>query len=61
VNLSRVLYYCSVQQLLGKTDAGFFAEDQARAYRQAEVELIRSGEPIENRTIRHDWPDGHVT
>jgi signal transduction histidine kinase/CheY-like chemotaxis protein/HPt (histidine-containing phosphotransfer) domain-containing protein len=25
------------------------------------VELIRSGKPIENHTVRHVWPDGHVT
>jgi two-component system sensor histidine kinase/response regulator len=52
---------CSVQQVLGKTDADFFAADKAHAYREAEVELIRSGRPIENRTVKHVWPDGHVT
>jgi PAS domain S-box-containing protein len=51
----------TAQQVLGKTDADFFAADKAQAFRAAEVELIRSGKPIENRTVKHVWPDGHVT
>src|SRR5580704_6863757 len=52
---------CSPSQVLGKTDADFFAEDKARVYREAELELMRSGRPIENHTVRHVWPDGHIT
>lgn len=50
----------SAAQVVGRTDADFFAAEEARAYREAEVELIRTGQPID-RTIRHLWPDGHVS
>jgi PAS domain S-box-containing protein len=51
---------CTAEEIIGKTDADFFP-DRAEEFRQAEREMIRTGKSIDNRTVKHVWPDGRVT
>jgi diguanylate cyclase (GGDEF)-like protein/PAS domain S-box-containing protein len=52
---------CKIEDVVGRTDRDFFAELQARAFREAEETLMSTGEAIIDRIVRHSWPDGHVT
>src|SRR6267154_543865 len=64
VSVSRSLarsFGCSVKEVLGKTDADFFAEEQAQAFREREVRIMSTGEALIDEVTRHTWPDGHET
>jgi PAS domain S-box-containing protein len=64
VSVSRSLaqsFGCSVKEVLGKTDADFFAEEQAQAFREREVKIMSTGEALIDEVTRHTWPDGHET
>jgi len=50
-----------VDEVVGRTDADFFDETRARSYREAEVEILRTGAPVVDDVVRHTWPDGRVT
>jgi PAS domain S-box-containing protein len=52
---------CTADEVIGKTDSDFFEEDRARSYREAELELMRTGRPIIDRIVEHTWPDGRTT
>ena len=47
--------------VLGRTDFDFFADAHAEPARAAELEVMRTGEPIIGLEEREDWPDGRVT
>jgi len=49
------------EEVIGKSDKDFFPAERAREFRQAELDMIRSGKPIESREVEHVWPDGHRT
>src|SRR5882672_3559214 len=50
-----------VEDIVGRTDADFFDKARAQSYREAELHIVRTGEPIIDRVIKHTWPDGRVT
>jgi len=52
---------CSVEQVLGKTDADFFSEAEARGYRESEVKIMSTGEALIDHVTKHTWPDGRET
>jgi len=52
---------CSVEAVIGKTDADFFDSADAHAFRERELQIMRSGEPIIDHVTRHTWPNGRET
>jgi diguanylate cyclase (GGDEF)-like protein/PAS domain S-box-containing protein len=46
---------------LGLTDFDFFADEHASAARAAELEVMRTGEPVVGLEEREVWPDGHFS
>jgi two-component system sensor histidine kinase/response regulator len=50
-----------IDEVVGKTDRDFFDEARARSYRDSELHIVRTGEPVIDRVVRHVWPDGQVT
>jgi two-component system sensor histidine kinase/response regulator len=52
---------CSVEEVLGKTDADFFGEAEAQAYRERELRIMSTGEALIDHVTRHTWPDGRET
>jgi PAS domain S-box-containing protein len=48
-------------QAIGKTDFDFLPAEHAEAFRQDDVELLRTGQPIVGKEEQGIWPDGHVT
>jgi diguanylate cyclase (GGDEF)-like protein/PAS domain S-box-containing protein len=49
-----------VQDALGRTDADFFAASHAKPARAAEVEVMRTGEPVVGLEEREVSPEGRV-
>ena len=60
-SLARWLGLDDVQHALGKTDVDFFAASHAASARAAELEVMRTGEPIVGLEERELWPDGRVS
>src|SRR5882757_8711770 len=52
---------CSVEAVIGKTDADFFDAAQARVFRERELQIMRGDGPIIDQVTRHTWPDGRET
>lgn len=52
---------CSIEEVIGKTDADFFDPSDARAFRERELQIMSSGEPLIDHVTRHLWPDGRTT
>ena len=50
-----------VDDVVGRTDGDFFDEARAISYREAELDIMRTGIPIIDHVVRHVWPDGRVT
>jgi PAS domain S-box-containing protein len=48
-------------QLLGKSDFDFFSDEHARQAYADELEVIRTGRPIQGLEEKETWPDGHET
>ena len=46
----------SVDDVIGRTDADIFTEQHARAAREDELHIIRTGEPLVDRVERETWP-----
>jgi PAS domain S-box-containing protein len=51
----------AASDVMGRSDQDFFAEEYARHLRQDEQEVIRSGQPIINRSYREVRADGRET
>jgi PAS domain S-box-containing protein len=51
----------SVSAIIGKTDADFFDAEQAREFRDREIEIMSGGKPVIDRVTKHTWPDGRET
>ena len=49
------------QEMIGKSDFDFFADEHARQAYEDEQRIIRTGEPVVGITEKETWPDGHVT
>ena len=49
------------QRAVGLTDFDFFAPAHAEPARAAELEIMRTGTPINGLEEREEWPDGRVT
>jgi diguanylate cyclase (GGDEF)-like protein/PAS domain S-box-containing protein len=60
-SLARWLGLDDVQHALGKTDVDFFAASHAEHARAAELEVMRTGEPMVGLEERELWPDGRVS
>jgi PAS domain S-box-containing protein len=52
---------CSVAEVIGRTDADFFDPSEARAFRERELQIMGSGEPLIDHVTKHLWPDGRET
>jgi diguanylate cyclase (GGDEF)-like protein/PAS domain S-box-containing protein len=52
---------CKIEEVVGRTDFDFFADPQARAFREAEVTIMATGDGVFDRVVKHVWPDGHIT
>jgi len=52
---------CSIEEVIGKTDADFFDPSDARAFRERELRIMSSGEPLIDHVTKHVWPDGRET
>jgi PAS domain S-box-containing protein len=48
-------------QKLGKTDFDYFAEEEARAFAEEELQIMRTGRPVVGKEEREVWKDGRVT
>src|SRR5580658_1652869 len=51
----------TAQEVVGLTDADFFDAARASIFRDAERDIMRTGEPVIDRVVEHVWPDSHVT
>ena len=61
VSLVRWLGLDDMAQALGRSDIDFFATSHAEHARAAELEVMRTGEPIIGLEERELWQDGHVS
>ena len=52
---------CSIEEVIGKTDEDFFDPSDARAFRERELQIMSSGEPLIDHVTKHLWPDGRTT
>lgn len=51
----------SPADLIGRSDADFFAVEHARAAFEDEQQIIRTGTPVLGKMEKETWPDGRVT
>src|ERR1700679_557305 len=49
------------EEVVGLTDGDFFDETRARIYRDAELQILSSGNSVIDHVVQHTWPDGQVT
>jgi diguanylate cyclase (GGDEF)-like protein/PAS domain S-box-containing protein len=61
VSLARWLGVDDMAQALGRSDVDFFAASHAESARAAELEVMRTGEPIVGLEERELWHDGRVS
>jgi PAS domain S-box-containing protein len=52
---------CRTEEVIGRTDVDFFDTERARAFRETEVDILSTGNPVIDRIIKHEWPNGHIT
>jgi PAS domain S-box-containing protein len=60
-NFAKLFNVQSPEDLIGRSDADFFAKEHAQAAFEDEQKIIRSGEPVLGKMEKESWPDGHVT
>jgi PAS domain S-box-containing protein len=60
-SLARWMGHDDPRHVLGRTDFDFFADSHAETARAAELEIMRTGEPIVGLEEREEWQDGRVT
>jgi len=59
--MARQFKVAGVNDLTGKRDSDFFTSAHANEAYEDEQRIIRTGEPIINKTEKETWPDGRVT
>jgi PAS domain S-box-containing protein len=52
---------CTVDEVIGRTDADFFDAEKAAIYRKAEQEILTTGKSVIDQIVEHTWPDGEKT
>jgi PAS domain S-box-containing protein len=60
-NFVKLFRVQSLDDLLGRRDADFFAGEHALEAFEDEQNIIRTGEPVIGKMEKESWPDGHVT
>lgn len=60
-SLARWIGLDDADSALGRTDSDFFAETHAAPARAAELEVMRTGEPVVGLEECEVWPDGRVS
>jgi PAS domain S-box-containing protein len=50
-----------IDEIIGKTDFDFFDDVKAKAFREAELEVMDTGVPLVDRIVEHIWTDGRTT
>jgi len=60
-NFARLFSVASPDELIGRSDADFFAAAHAQAAFEDEQKIIQSGVPVIGKMEKETWPDGHVT
>jgi diguanylate cyclase (GGDEF)-like protein/PAS domain S-box-containing protein len=60
-SLARWMGHDDAESVLGRTDFDFFAASHAEAARAAELEVMRTGQPVVGLEEREVWHDGRVT
>jgi PAS domain S-box-containing protein len=60
-NFAKLFRVQSPEDLIGRSDADFFAKEHAQAALADEQKIIRTGEPVIGKMEKESWPDGHVS
>ena len=60
-NFAKLFNVPSAEELIGRSDADFFAPEHAGAALEDEQTIIRSGKAVLGKMEKETWPDGHVT
>jgi PAS domain S-box-containing protein len=60
-SLARRFNFLSGDDLTGKSDFDFFADEHARTAFEDEQQIIRTGQPITGKMEKETWPDGRIT
>jgi PAS domain S-box-containing protein len=60
-NFARLFSVQSAEDLIGRSDADFFAKAHAQAAFEDEQKIIETGAPLIGKMEKETWPDGHVT
>jgi PAS domain S-box-containing protein len=51
----------TVDEVIGRTDADFFDAERAQAFRDAELQVMQTGNAIVDRIVKHVWGDLRVS
>src|SRR5260370_36524258 len=51
----------TIDEIVGLTDEDLFDPEQARAFREVEREILRTGEGVVDRVVKHVFPNGRVS
>jgi PAS domain S-box-containing protein len=60
-NFAKLFSVQSSEELIGRSDADFFAAAHAQAAFEDEQKIIQTGIPVIGKMEKETWPDGHVT
>ncbi|NJO01563.1 MAG: PAS domain-containing protein [Bacteroidia bacterium] len=60
-SMAKLFNVQSVQELMGKSDADFFAAEHSHKAYEDEQQIIRTGQPILNMEEKEVWDDGTVS
>jgi PAS domain S-box-containing protein len=61
VSMAKAFKVEKPEDLIGKHDRDFYANDHSTEAFEDEQKIIRTGEPLVGKLEKETWPDGHVT